>query len=266
MLIKKGSKGEIIRAIQRHLKLVVDGVFGRYTKLAVEKYQLMYGLTPDGIVGDETFSHMYPVNENLAYSDSLNISVLDGHVPDYVLNELAQQMYTGLDLSKVQLAHFLAQCEHESGHWRRKRENLNYSKRGLTRTFRKYFPNELLDMYARRPKRIANRVYADRMGNGSEMSGDGWRYRGRGYIQITGYRTYSELSDNLGIDLLSNPDLVATQYPLASALAYFKINNLWAICTTADNNTVRKLTRRINGGYNGLADRTELFHKYYWIL
>ena len=160
----------------------------------------------------------------------------------------------------LRIAHFMTQIEHESG-LKPISENLNYSAQGLGTTFKKYFPNPTLaNFYARKPEAIANRVYADRMGNGNEKSGDGWKFRGRGFLQITGKSNYQLLAKEAEIDSFENPDLLLQEvYAMISALWFWKRNNLNAI---ADRNDIMTLTRRINGGLNGIAHRKELLEKY----
>lgn len=178
--------------------------------------------------------------------------------------ELAKKYKTILDNHEVntplRLAHFFAQIHHESN-LKPISENLNYSAEALQRVFRKYFPTEkLAKEYARQPEKIANRVYANRMGNGDEASGDGWKYRGRGFIQVTGKNNYNALSDYTGICYVGNPDLLLTEADsMISALWFWKVNNLnrWA-----DQDDVREVTRRINGGFNGLEHRTQLLNHY----
>jgi putative chitinase len=167
----------------------------------------------------------------------------------------------------LRLAHFLSQCGHESGGFKAVSENLNYSAKGLQGTFGKYFPGNLADLYARQPEKIASRVYASRMGNGDEASREGWNYRGRGYIQLTGKSNYTAFTKFIGEDCIANPDLVATKYPLASAAFFFDSNKLWAICDKgADDAAVTAVTKRVNGGTIGLADRIKHFKEYYNLL
>lgn len=165
-------------------------------------------------------------------------------------------------------AHFVAQVEHESGHFKYGVENLNYSATALRRVFRKYFPtDELARVYARKPEKIANKVYANRMGNGNEKSGDGWKYRGRFSIQTTGRNNYAALSRYTGdIKILTDPDSVVDKYYWVAALYYFNIHNLYKYTDTVDYNSIRKITRAINGAYNGLSQRYELTVKYYELL
>lgn len=159
----------------------------------------------------------------------------------------------------LRLAHFFAQISHESG-LKPIGENLNYSKDGLLKTFGKYFNADNATSYARKPEKIANKVYANRMGNGNEASGDGWKYRGRGFIQITGKYNYTTLSKDTRIDFLNNPDLLLTEAnALISALWYW---NKHKINLLADKNDIKGVTITINGGYNGLEDRTELLTEY----
>ena len=134
--------------------------------------------------------------------------------------------------------------------------------------FKKYFPNATLAAaYARQPEKIANKVYANRMGNGDENSGDGFKYRGRGYIQLTGKDNYKRFDVTVPEDITSNPDLVATKYPLASAAFFFNSNKLWAICDQGATPTVvTAVTKRVNGGTIGLADRVKHFNEYYNLL
>lgn len=166
----------------------------------------------------------------------------------------------GIAASRVRLAHFFAQILHESGFMRYDAENLNYSAAALRRVFGKYFPTDQLAVaYARQPERIANRVYANRMGNGSESSGDGWKYRGRGLIQLTGRKNYTAFADWLGnARVVAEPDLVSTDYAVHSAVFYWDRNDLNRV---ADRDDVVMLTKRINGGLNGLAHRRELLNK-----
>jgi predicted chitinase len=166
----------------------------------------------------------------------------------------------GIADSKLRLAHFFAQVLHESGCMRFDMENLNYSADALRRVFAKYFPTKTeADAYARNPERIANRVYANRMGNRSEASGDGWRFRGRGLIQLTGRSNYRAFAAWLEDErIIDDPDLVASEYAVHSAVFFWDKNGLNRV---ADRDDVVALTRRINGGENGLAHRRELLNK-----
>jgi len=160
----------------------------------------------------------------------------------------------------LRIAHFMAQIEHESG-LKPISENLNYSAERLLVIFPKYFiSNEDANRYARNPQKIANRVYANRMGNGSETSGDGYKFRGRGFIQITGKDNYTMLSKDTRIDFLTNPDLLLDEAnSMISALWFWNKNKLNEL---ADKNDIVAITKRINGGTNGIEHRKELLKKY----
>jgi len=168
-------------------------------------------------------------------------------------------------LNKNRAAHFFAQCAHESGNWKATSENLNYGAKGLRGIFRKYFPTDALaSAYERKPEKIANRVYANRMGNGPESSGDGWKFRGRGFLQLTGHDNYKALSQYINRpDIMDNPDLVAGELAIESALWFFDRNKLWSICDQGINDAaILALTKRINGGTHGLDDRKLKTKKY----
>ena len=169
------------------------------------------------------------------------------------------------DLTLNGAVHFFAQCAHETGEFRLFAENLNYSADGLSKIFPKYFNTaQLAESYQRNPAIIANRVYANRMGNGNEATGDGWKYRGRGAIQLTGKANYQEFAKHMNKpEIVNSPDLVETVYSFESALFFFYKNKLWEICNNGlDVDTVRKLTLKINGGINGLDHRIALTKKY----
>jgi len=163
-------------------------------------------------------------------------------------------------------AHFFAQTAHESGNFKAFSENLNYGAKGLLGIFKKYFPTEAKALeYERKPEKIANLVYASRMGNGDEASGDGYKYRGRGALQLTGKDNYKAFSDYMKKpEIMENPDLVATQYSFESAIFFFDKNKLWDICDKGvSKDTILALTKRINGGTHGLEDREEKTFKFY---
>ena len=158
----------------------------------------------------------------------------------------------------IRIAHFLAQIIHESGYLLYDKENLNYSAAALRSTWPRIFITEAIaNAYARQPEKIANRAYASRMGNGNEASGDGWKYRGRGLIQLTGTENYRNCGQALGMDLLSQPDLIIESPEISVAVAcwYWNSRNLsdWA-----DKDDVKEVTRRVNGGFNGLDDRMSI--------
>ena len=167
----------------------------------------------------------------------------------------------------LRLAHFLSQCAHESAGFKTVTENLNYGAQGLIVTFTKYFNAQSAEEYARKPEKIANKIYASRMGNGDEASGDGYKFRGRGYIQLTGHDNYAAFDSVVDDDILSNPDLVATKYPLLSAAWFWNKVNLNPIADLGGSlDVIIKVTKKINGGTNGLDSRIKEFEKFYSIL
>ena len=183
---------------------------------------------------------------------SLNLEKLKGHVPDAVIAQIPDTAAKFNITTNLRLAHFLAQCGHESGGFKAVNENLNYGAKGLLGVFPKYFNAATAAQFERKPELIAAKVYANRMGNGDEASKDGWKFRGRGYIQLTGKSNYTNFTKFIGEDCVANPDLVATKYPLASAAFFFNSNSLWAICDKgADDATVTAVTKRVNGGTIG---------------
>jgi putative chitinase len=279
MILKLGSKGEDVKKLQAKLGLSSDGIFGPGTAIAVKKWQSENGLTSDGIVGDGTWSKMFstgivkedkiiiPTVVNISSVGGLKIDKLKGHIPDSVIAQIPETASKFNITNNLRLAHFLAQCGHESGGFKAVSENVNYSAAGLKGIFGKYFPGNLAESYARQPQKIASRVYGGRMGNGPESTGEGYKFRGRGFIQLTGKQNYTNFAKFIGEDTVSNPDLVATKYPLASAAFFFDSNKLWSICDKgADNATVTAVTKRVNGGTIGLADRIKHFNEYYKLL
>lgn len=197
----------------------------------------------------------------------MDINKLKGHIPDAVLAQIPSVMEKFKIDTPLELAHFLAQCGHESGNFKAVSENLNYSADGLKKIFPKYFPGNLNESYARKPEAIASRVYASRMGNGNEASKEGFKFRGRGYIQLTGKENYAAFDKFVEDDILTNPDLVATKYPLLSAAWFFSKNKLNEIASKgADDATVTAVTKRVNGGTIGLADRIKHFKEFYALL
>lgn len=195
----------------------------------------------------------------------MDINKLKGHVPDAVLGQIPGVMEKFQINTPLRLAHFLAQCGHESGGFKAVSENLNYGAKGLLGTFKKYFPTEAKALeYERKPEKIANLVYGGRMGNGPEASGDGFKYRGRGYIQLTGKDNYVAFDKVVAEDITANPDLVATKYPLLSAAWFWNSRGLNALAdkgtTDAD---VTAITKKVNGGTIGLPDRIKHFKEFH---
>lgn len=165
-------------------------------------------------------------------------------------------------------AHFFGQTAHETGGYVAFSENLNYSAKGLVGTFGKYFNATTAEQYARQPVKIASKVYGDRMGNGNEASQEGWLFRGRGALQTTGKGNYKAFSEHLGKpEILTNPDLVANEFSFESAIFFFDKNKLWSIADKGVNDAaILAITKKINGGTNGLDDRNSLTKRYYsWL-
>lgn len=272
MLLKVGSKGEEVKQLQTKLGTSPDGIFGPGTEKLVKDWQAANGLAADGIVGDGTWSKMFGSSTPVAApitipASSFKLEALKGHIPDAVIAQIPDTAAKFNITNTLRLAHFLAQCGHESAGFKAVSENLNYSADGLVKIFGKYFNAATAAGSARNPEKIANKVYSSRMGNGNEASGDGWKHRGRGFIQLTGKDNYKAFDATVEDDILANPDLVATKYPLASAAFFFNKNGLWSICDKgADDATVTAVTKRVNGGTIGLADRIKHFKEYYNLL
>jgi len=278
MLLRVGSTGEEVKKLQALLGVDVIGKFGPKTEAAVKGWQSANGLTPDGIVGPNTWAKMFaakqeaptpaPVAQPVVQNTNFKLDKLKGHIPQAVIDQIPDTAARFGITNTLRLAHFLAQCGHESGGFRAVQENLNYGAKGLLTIFKKYFKTiEKAKAYERKPEKIANLVYGNRMGNGSEASGDGWKHRGRGYIQLTGKDNYEAFDATVPEDIMANPDLVATKYALASAGFFFKKNNLWSICDRGSSpDVVTLVTKRVNGGTIGLADRQKHFKEYYNLL
>lgn len=264
MLLKVGSKGEDVKKLQTKLNTIVDGDFGVGTEKLVKEWQTKNGLTSDGIIGDETWKKMF---SGEVIKEIFKLENLKGHVPDSVIAQIPDTAKKFNITTPLRLAHFLSQCGHESGGFKAVSENVNYSSDGLKKIFPKYFPGNLSESYARNPEKIASKVYGGRMGNGDESTKEGFKFRGRGYIQLTGKDNYKNFSKFIGEDTVTNPDLVATKYPLASAAFFFDSNKLWSICDKgADDDTVTAVTKRVNGGTIGLPDRIKHFKEFYNLL
>ena len=281
MLLKKGDNNENVKLMQEKLGISPAVTnFGPKTEEAVKAFQTKHGLTPDGIVGDKTWGMIMgesvavvpkPVVSTPISTPSvsgLKLDKLKGHVPQVVIDSIPEVATKFGINTPLRVAHFLAQCGHESGGFRLTKENLNYSAKGLMGIFKKYFPTEALaKAYERQPAKIANKVYSNRMGNGTEASGDGAKFCGRGYIQLTGKENYTAFGKSIGVDVCANPELVASQYALASAAWFFSKNGLHKIADEgASDAVVTKITKRVNGGTIGLPDRIKHFKEYYSLL
>jgi putative chitinase len=204
----------------------------------------------------------------------MNLDKLKGHIPEAVISQIPAVMEKFQINTPLRLAHFLAQCGHESGGFRLTKENLNYSAKGLLGIFKKYFTKAdktpdtaKAALYERKPEKIANLVYANRMGNGPEASGDGAKYCGRGYIQLTGKDNYTAFGKSINEDLTVDPTVVASKYALLSAAWFFNKNGLHKLADGgATDAVVTQITKRVNGGTIGLADRIKHFKEYYHLL
>jgi putative chitinase len=279
MLLKLGTEGEDVKKLQ--IKLGVDpiGKFGPKTEAAVKAWQSANGLTPDGIVGPSTWAKLMGESKTssptvitepapVANIGSLKLEKLKGHIPDAVIAQIPDTASKFNINTPLRLAHFLAQCGHESGGFKVTSENLNYSAKGLMGIFKKYFPTEqLAESYQRQPQKIANKVYASRMDNGNEASGDGFKFRGRGYIQLTGRANYTAFGKAINEDIANNPDVVSGKYALLSAAWFWSKNGLNNLSDGGSTDTVvTSITKRVNGGTIGLADRIKHFKEYYHLL
>jgi putative chitinase len=267
-LLKNGSTGELVKKLQAKLGLAADGAFGPGTEKALKAWQQANGLVADGIAGNATLAAMDIDTDEAPVADAgdLKLSALKGHIPDSVIAKIPETASKFGINNAVKLAHFLSQCGHESGGFKVTSENLNYGAKGLRGIFAKYFPTDsLAAAYERKPEKIANKVYANRMGNGDEASGEGYKFRGRGYIQLTGKDNYKAFGAAIGVDIVSNPDLVATEYALLSA-AWFFSKNCLKKCVDASDTSVLAVTKCVNGGTIGLEDRKKHFKEYYDLL
>ena len=242
MLIKLGSKGDDVKKIQKFLKLAVDGTFGPNTEKKVKEWQKANGLTADGIVGDGTWNKMFNIHiiiEDVVIPkvEGLSLNKLKGNIPDSVLEQIPEAADKFNITTNLRLAHFLSQCAHESGNWK--------------------FKVEL----------ASGKAYEGRKDLGNIHPGDGVKYKGRGFVQTTGRANYEKFSKFIGEDCVANPNLISDKYPLASAGFFFNSNKLWTICDLGSTDeVVKKVTKRVNGGYNGLEDRLKYFKKYWDLL
>lgn len=280
MLLKLGSEGEDVKKLQIKLGVDAVGKFGPKTETAVKEWQKLNGLTPDGIVGDKTWGVIMSITEHISTPtvitepspvksvSGLKLEKLKGYIPNSVITQIPDTAAKFEINTPLRLAHFLAQCGHESGGFSLTKENLNYSAKGLNGTFNKYFPTlESAVPYERKPDKIANKVYGGRMGNGPESSGEGAKFCGRGYIQLTGKENYTAFGKSINEDILSNPDRVASDYALLSAAWFFNKNGLHKMADEGSSDTVvTKITKRVNGGYIGIDDRIKHFKEYYNLL
>jgi len=284
MLLKRGDNNESVKQLQTKLGLEAIGNYGPKTEDAVKAFQLKNDLTPDGIVGNGTWNKIMGITEAaapvapvavvtpsaapVASVGGLKLDTLKGHIPDSVIAMIPEVASKFEINTPLRLAHFLAQCGHESGGFKLTKENLNYSAKGLNGIFKKYFPTlESAVPYERKPEKIANKVYGNRMGNGPESSGEGAKFCGRGYIQLTGKDNYTAFGKSIGEDVCANPQVVAEKYALLSAAWFFNKNGLHKMADGGSTDAVvTSITKRVNGGTIGLVDRIKHFKEYYHLL
>lgn len=233
MLLKVGSKGEDVKKVQEKLGLKADGSFGPVTESKVKEWQSSNGLVADGIIGPSSWQKMFPsaTQPTQPSNQKLNLEKLKGSIPDSVIAQIPETAAKFNITTNLRLAHFLAQCAHESGNFK--------------------FVVEI----------ASGKAYEGRKDLGNTQPGDGVRFKGRGYIQLTGRANYAQFSKFCGEDCVANPDLVATKFPMMSAAYFFNVNKLWTICDRgATEQVVTQVTRRVNGGTNGLQDRLNKFN------
>ena len=238
MILKLGSKGDDVKRLQEKLGLGMDGTFGVVTEKAVKDWQSKNGLVSDGIVGDSTWGKLFGTNVEVDANAPLAfISKLKGHIPDAVFSQLPTTCAAYNIITPLRLAHFMAQCAHESGNF--------------------VWTTEL----------ATGKAYEGRKDLGNIQPGDGVKFKGRGYIQLTGRANYEKFSKFCGEDCVTNPELVATKYPMLSAAYFFQKTKLWDICDQgSDETVVTKVSKRVNGGTNGLEDRKKKFKNFWSIL
>lgn len=270
MLLKVGYTGEDVKKLQTKLGAVADGTFGPGTEKLVKEFQTKNGLTSDGIVGDGTWDKMFGsvIKEDVVIPSSggLNLDKLKGHIPDSVISQIPEVAEKFQINTPLRLSHFLAQCGHESGRFKVVKENLNYSADGLKKIFPKYFPGTLSESYAKNPEKIASKVYGGRMGNGDESTKEGYKFSGKGFIQLTGKDNYVAFGKSIGVDLVSHPELVSEKYPLLSAAWFFNKNCLKKCDGGSSRAIVESVTKCVNSGLIGIDDRAKHFDEFYKLL
>lgn len=270
MLLKIGSTGDEVRQLQSRLGVTTTGTFGPITDGKVKAWQAQNNLTANGIVDDLVWGKLFPAPALSSGAGSQVIFKLDnlrGKIPDAVLSQLPDTAVKFNINNVLRMSHLLAQCGHESGGFKRVEEGLSYSADRLKEVFPGLFEGAIAEAYARNPQKTASRAYAHKIGNGDEASGDGYKYRGRGFIQLTGRENYRNFAKFIGEDTESNPDLVATKYPLASAAFFFNSRKIWSICDEgASEAVVTSVTRKVNAKLLALPDRIRHFNEYYNLL
>ena|ERR1035437_2343318 len=196
----------------------------------------------------------------------MDLTKLSGTIPDEIYNELTAALSSSF-YDEMHLAHFLGQCDVESAGFTHFIENLNYSSQALFKLFPSHFTSqEDADNYDRQPEKIANRIYANRMGNCDEKSGDGWKYRGRGAIQLTGKQNQVAFFTSINLDIYSDPSVISEHCNLLSAKWFWNSRNISELCVDVSNATIAAITKKVNGGNIGLAQRITATNKFYNIL
>ena len=239
MLLKNGSTGDNVKKLQEKLGLKADGSFGPGTEKAVKEWQSKNGLTADGVIGDKSWSKLFgEVKPELTFTaGELKLEKLKGHIPDNVIAQIPDTAAKFGITTNLRLAHFLSQCAHESGNFKWVVEF------------------------------ASGKAYEGRKDLGNTEVGDGVKFKGRGYIQLTGRANYTKFSKFCNEDCVSNPDLVSTKFPMLSAAYFFNSTKLWSVCDLGSTDeVVTKVSKRVNGGTNGLADRLEKFKKFWNLL
>ena len=238
MLLKLGSKGEDVKLLQEKLGLKVNGSFGPETEKAVKEWQKKNGLEDDGVVGNVTWSKLTIVKEEVVIPTSqFKLENLKGHIPDSVIAQIPATATKFNITNNLRLAHFLSQCAHESGDFKWVVEF------------------------------ASGKAYEGRKDLGNTEVGDGVRFKGRGFIQLTGRANYAKFSKFCNEDCVANPDLVSTKFPMLSAAYFFDSIKLWSVCDLGStDDIVKKVTKKVNGGYNGLEDRQKKFDKFWSLL
>lgn len=239
MLLKNGSTGDNVKKLQEKLGLKADGSFGPGTEKAVKEWQSKNGLTADGVIGDKSWSKLFgEVKPELTFTaGELKLEKLKGHIPDNVIAQIPDTAAKFGITTNLRLAHFLSQCAHESGNFKWVVEF------------------------------ASGKAYEGRKDLGNTEVGDGVKFKGRGYIQLTGRANYTKFSKFCNEDCVTNPDLVSTKFPMLSAAYFFNSTKLWSVCDLGSTDeVVTKVSKRVNGGTNGLADRLEKFKKFWNLL
>jgi putative chitinase len=269
------ANSNIIKRVQKKLELTQDGIIGKNTIEVIKKWQSEHGLVVDGIVGNKTFNKMFFLER---------VDRLKGYVKFTVIEAILKSSLVNNPPSLLELIHLLTQIDHETGGFANMSENLNYSAKGLIATFPSRFTIKTEDgkvipeitkaeEYKHNPVKIANYVYANKLGNGDEQSGDGWKFRGRG-MGLTGKYNYIQFNEylisigktqyaNPVYSLINVPATVAIDEWFESGIFFFEENKIWPICNRGcSNDVIAEVTRKINPPLVGLHNRIRRFERY----